>query len=135
VWLRNHQDGGWITLFWKYLHSAPEPFGELAWDHALAGLRERGENPAEPQIAAAAAALLERAAHGPPGQRQGTATARDRRVTARTRPAPPSLAPAAPPPLPAGQPGQPGDAADDEELAEVIPLGVFDARKEARQWW
>jgi hypothetical protein len=66
VWLRNHQDGGWITLFWKHLHSAPAPFGELAWDHAAAGLRERGENPAGPEIAAAAAALLDQAAAGPP---------------------------------------------------------------------
>jgi hypothetical protein len=37
IWLRNHWDGGWITLFWKHLHSAPTPFGELAWNHALAG--------------------------------------------------------------------------------------------------
>jgi hypothetical protein len=32
--VRNHWDGGWITVFWKHLSSAPVPFGELVQDHA-----------------------------------------------------------------------------------------------------
>jgi hypothetical protein len=136
IWLRNHWDGGWITLFWKHLHSAPTPFGELAWNHALARLRERGENPTEPEIAAAVTTLLDRAAHGPDQPRQGKPSKRDRRVAARTAATPTSLPAAAvpaaqPPPRPVEEPDEDGG----EELAEVIPLGVFDARKEAQQWW
>ena len=135
IWVRNHWDGGWITLFWKHLHSTPVPFGELAWDHALAGLRERGENPAEPEIAAAVSALLDRAARGPAGAGPDKPSKRDRRVAARTRATTASLPAAAlpaaePPPASAEEPGEAG-----EELAVVVPLGVFDARKEAQQWW
>jgi hypothetical protein len=65
IWVRNHDDGGWLTLFWKHPRSVPGPFGKLALDHALAGLCERGENPTEPEIDAAVAALLDKAAHGP----------------------------------------------------------------------
>ena len=133
IWVRNHWDGGWITLFWRHLNSTPVPFGELAWNHALAGLREHGETPAEPEIAAAAAALLERAARGPAAAPQGKRGKRDQRVAARTRAEPPSIPPAVPAP-PAGA-GLPQEAIADAELADVIPLGVFDARKEAQQWW
>jgi hypothetical protein len=28
IWVRNHHDGGWITVPWTHLHSAPVPFGE-----------------------------------------------------------------------------------------------------------
>lgn len=130
IWLRNHWDGGWIILFWKHLRSTPAPFGELAWNHALAGLRDRGDNPAEPEIAAAAATLVERAARGPATPQQDK---RDRRVAARTRAAPPSMPPSAEPSPPLG--GEPAEVPEGEDLAEVIPLGVFDARKEAQQWW
>jgi len=138
IWVRNHHDGGWITLFWKHLRSMPAPFGELAWNHALARLRERGANPAEPEIAAAAAALLQRASRGPAAPQPGKPGKRDRQVAARTRAAP-SLLPAAPCPPPGSQrdeiPGdEPGGSAG-TEAAEVIPLEVFDARKEAQQWW
>jgi hypothetical protein len=133
IWVRNHHDGGWITLFWKHLRSVPAPFGELAWDHALAGLRERGENPAESEIAAAVAALPGKAAHGPDQTPQARPGKRDRRVAARTRATPTAL-PAAVDPIPQTH-GEPDEVTDGEELAEVIPLGVFDARKEAQQWW
>jgi putative transposase len=130
IWVRNHWDGGWITLFWKHLHTMPAPFGELAWKHALAQVRERGEHPTEPQVAAAAAALLKRAACGPATAQPGK---RDRRVAARTRAEPPSLPPGSnDDPAPSNQDNA---AASDEDLAAVIPLGVFDARKEAQQWW
>ncbi|HEV2452144.1 MAG TPA: Mu transposase C-terminal domain-containing protein [Streptosporangiaceae bacterium] len=136
IWVRNHQEGGWITLFWRHLHSTPAPFGELAWNHALAGLRERGETPAEAQIATAAAALLERAARGPAAPPHGRPGNKDRRVAARTRAEPPSLPPSAPAPAD-GQAARasPPDEDLDDGLADVIPLGIFDARKEAQQWW
>jgi putative transposase len=54
---------------------------------------------------------------------------RDRAVSAAGRPLP----------EPEPQPPPPWDDADDGEdagqLAEVIPLGIFDAREEARKWW
>jgi len=137
IWVRNHHDGGWITVPWKHLRSTPAPFGELAWQHARAVLARRGQDTAtEAEIAAAASALLDKAGHGPgpvPDQ-----TARDRRVAGRTRatstpsgPRPPAGAGDAPEPqlLPANQ-----DDADDRPGAEVIPLPMLDARKEAEQW-
>ncbi len=145
VWVRNHWDGGWITVFWKQLSSAPAPFGELAWDHARRQLATEGKDPAEQEIAEAAGALLQRAHQGPEekhsGRRSHKPSARDRRVTARTRA---TAQPAWPrpdtPAAPAGGgepaailgelPGQPGD-----KLPDVVPLAVFDAREEAKRWW
>ena len=34
IWVRDHWNGGWITVFWTQLHRVAAPFGELAWDHA-----------------------------------------------------------------------------------------------------
>ena len=33
IWVRDHWNGGWITVFWTQLHRVAAPFGELAWDH------------------------------------------------------------------------------------------------------
>ena len=44
---------GWITVFWKHLHRAPVPFGELAWDHAR---RSLGHAATEEELADAVAA-------------------------------------------------------------------------------
>lgn len=140
IWVRDHhsRDGGWITVPWKHLRSAPTPFGELAWQHAREILARRGQDEAtEAEIAQAASDLLDRAGSGPDGD--PSMTKRDRRVAGRTRATSP---PAGPRPAP--------DAADDEpessespdgELqdagrlaAKVIPLPVFDARKEAELW-
>jgi putative transposase len=141
VWLRNHRDGGWITLFRKHLRSTPAPFGELAWNHALGQLRAQGKDPTEAEIAAAVGNLLERAHRAPePGGTQRGSSRRDRRVVARTHAAPSALSP--PPTTPTG-PGAPVRGAgprpdpepDEEPLAEVIPLAVFDAHEEAKRWW
>jgi hypothetical protein len=144
VWVRNHLDGGWITLFWKHLHSMPMPFGELAWNHALAGLRARGTDPTEDEVAQAAADLLDRAHRGPiPQTRRSVAepraSGRDRRVAARTRAAGPAL-PAESRPVaehvPADQSMDLDLDLDEEQPADnVIPLGIFDAREEAKTWW
>ncbi|MDI5975854.1 Mu transposase C-terminal domain-containing protein [Amycolatopsis magusensis] len=139
IWVRNHHGGGWITVPWKHLRSTPVPFGELAWQHARSVLSQRGEDAAtEGEIAAAAAALLDKAEQGPDGE--STLTKRDRRVAGRTRatstpsgPRPPS-SPGEEPDfeLPSQHPDEHDEA--DEPVAKVIPLPVFDARKEAEQW-
>jgi sulfur carrier protein ThiS len=123
IWVRNHHgDGEWIEATWKHLRHTPVPFGELAWDHAARGLPEG----TEAEIAEAAAALLTRAHAGPrdaeakPKKR----THRDKRVAARTKAAPPVPTP---PPAQHTAPGQGPSQTDDEEpLAKVIPLGLFD---------
>ena len=142
IWVRNHWDGGWITVFWKHLSTAPAPFGELAWDHARRQLAGAGGDLAEEEIAQAVGSLLQRAHQGPgkPGRPGRKPAAKDRKVAARTRataqpawprpesPAAPSgSGPAA---TPAGPADQPADKA-----ADVVPLAVFDAREEARRWW
>jgi hypothetical protein len=119
----------------------------------------------EAEIAAAAADLLGRAEKGPepgPGQRApakqqaagGTRSPRSRRVAGRTAAtAAPQWPRPAPGPAcngededPAGQagaddPGPGGDGQGEQPAqaetppAEVIPLPLFDARKEAKKWW
>ena len=140
IWVRNHWDGGWITVFWKHLSTAPVPFGELAWDHARRQLAADGKNPAGQEIAQAVESLPRRAHQGP-GKPGGKPAAKDRRVAARTRAtARPAWPRPEPPAAPAGS-GEPegtaGKAAGqpEDKLADVVPLGVFDAREEARRWW
>jgi putative transposase len=142
IWMRNHWETGWIPAPWKHLGSVPQPFGDLAWDHAAADLRGKGNpKPAEEEIAQAVAALLTRASQGPAGQ-DGPASRssqRERRVAARTRAAAQGTGPR--PPKPDPVPGDPEPLADTSEgrdaapLAKVIPLGVFDPFKEADKRW
>jgi putative transposase len=137
IWVRNHHDGGWITVPWKHLRSTPAPFGELAWQHARAVLARRGQDAAtEAEIAQAAAALLDKAEHGPDADPR--TTKRDRRVIGRTRATnvpsgqrPPSALDGEPESA-APHPNEHEDA--EEPAAKVIPLPVFDARKEAEKW-
>lgn len=132
VWVRNHHDGGWIQAPWTHLRTTPAPFGEQAWDHARKTLARRGLDPAtEAEIAAAAAALLDTAEQGP---RREKPTKKDKRVAGRTRAV--SAAPRPTPP-PSALPvrDEEHDAEDDAELAKVIPLGVYNAREEAKKWW
>jgi putative transposase len=157
VWVRNHHkpDDGWITLWWRQLASAPVPFGEDAWSHARKVIAERGQsNPSEDEIARLVDDLLQRASGEqsevpPTGKKRKTTTARDRRVAARTsanNSAPSPLPQASPPDTaePAGEepanrdaPDELPDATgvDEEHLAEVIPLGVYDPHQEAQRWW
>ncbi len=140
IWVRNHWDGGWITVFWKHLSTAPAPFGEMAWDHARQRLAAEGKARDEQEIAQAVDSLLQRAHQGP--ARAGRKpTAKDRKVVARTkataqpawpRPEPPATPADSGEPVgpSAGSPGQDGD-----KLADVVPLAVFDAREEAKRWW
>ncbi|GAA2126820.1 DDE-type integrase/transposase/recombinase [Kitasatospora saccharophila] len=125
VWVRDHRgDGGWVQATWKYLNRAPVPFGDLAWDHVSHQLPKATEE----ELAQAVADLLTRAHAGPnrsaaskKDRKPGPAKA-ERRVAARTKAAPPTI------PSPAVEvprqlePEAPGD---DGDLAEVIPLGLF----------
>jgi len=140
VWVRNHWDGGWITVFWNHLSTAPAPFGELAWDHARRQLAAGGGEPAGHEIARAVDFLLQRARQGPgePGRPAREPGAKDRRVAARTKataqhawPRPEPLAAPAGNGEPAQTPGEPPE----DRLADVVPLAVFDAREEAGRWW
>src|SRR4029453_2602430 len=65
IWVRNHWDGGWITVFWKHLRRVPVPFGELAWNPARQDLASQGKQVTETAIADAVAAMLDTASHGP----------------------------------------------------------------------
>lgn len=110
------------------------PFGDTVWRHAHAQARESGVHKArEAEIAAIADDLLDRAAQGPVDRPKA-----ERRLTGRT-----TAALKGPQwPRPADEPDQlasevyaePADTGTDEDVAEVIPLPVFDARKEAQSW-
>jgi hypothetical protein len=150
IWIRNHHHGGWLTATWKHLRTAPAPFGEQAWNHARQLLAARGSDPAtEAEIAAAAADLLDRAGQGPgagepaaPQQDQAAArtrSPRSRRVRGRTAA---TAAPQWPRPAdgeeedPAADgPAEPAETESEIPPAQVIPLPLFDARKEAEKWW
>jgi hypothetical protein len=131
-------DGGWIQAPWTHLKTAPTPFGvgEQAWDHARQMLTRRGQDQVtEAEIAHAAEALLDKAERGPGRDKP---TKKDRKVAGRARA---TSAASQPLPKPHQQsPVQDIDAyGDDDEdsgqLAEVIPLGIFDAHEEAKKWW
>ena len=140
---------GWVTAFWKHLNRVPEPFGDLAWDHARRIVRDREDAgaPAEELIADEVAALLKRAHHGPgqpPDAKTSQPSRRDLRVAARTRatrPGSPSRAPVtgerdAAEPAPAEPAaGQADEGAGQDHLAKVIPLGIFDPFAEADKRW
>ncbi len=144
VWVRNHHDGGWITAPWTHLKTSPVPFGEQAWAQAQQIVARRGADPmTEKEIAGAVRSLLDRAERGPAAGKSEH-TKRDRRVAARTRA---TTGPSWPRPVEDPAPDPATDTADEhpdqepetmtppEQLAKVIPLGVFDAREEAKKWW
>ncbi|OPC76775.1 integrase [Embleya scabrispora] len=149
LWMRNHwnPETDWIPVPWTHLGSVPQPFGDLAWDHAAADLRRTGNpSPTEEQIATAVAELLVRADEGP--AREGDVTSRsakrNRRVAARTRAAAQSTGPRPPRPEPGSAAAttdsapEAAEAAEDRDtrpIAKVIPLGVFDPFKEADKRW
>lgn len=127
VWVRNHRgEGEWVQATWKYLNRAPVPFGDLAWDHVSHQL----PGATEEELAQAVADLLTRAHAGPdrPAAKKnrkvgsGKAVKAERRVAARTKTAPATV------PSPTPEPPQQPEAeapAEDDDLAEVIPLGLF----------
>jgi hypothetical protein len=128
VWVRNHRGGGeWVQATWKYLNRAPVPFGDLAWDHVSHQLPKATEE----ELAEAVAALLTRAHVGPARptakkSRKAATAKKDRRVAARTKATTPTPATTPPPPTTQNEPSPHEPAEDDETMAEVIPLGLFD---------
>jgi putative transposase len=137
IWIRNHHDDGWITATWTHLKTTPVPFGDTLWRHARTIADRNGSRKArEAEIAAIADDLLDRAAAGPPQR-----TKAERRLTGRTIAAsagrdwqttsqPDREPPVTADPVDNGQ--IPSDSGED--VADVIPLPVFDARKEAQSW-
>lgn len=134
IWVRNHHDDGWLAATWTHLRTSPVPFGDSVWQHARTTLAQRGQDQAtEAEIARVADDLLDRAAHGPVSSARDR---KDRRVAGRARA---TAAPSWPQPdiaEPTDDGDRPRDPEDAEETptAQVIPLPVFDARKEAEQW-
>jgi hypothetical protein len=129
VWVRDHWNGGWITVFWTQLHRVAAPFGELAWDHA----RKLLPAATEAELADAVEDLLTRAGQGPgdgslPGPAPGK---RDRRVAGRTMAVHPA-AQAVPEPREDPAAGE----ADGEEggQAAIVPMPIFDPFREAEKW-
>ena len=127
VWVRDHWNGGWITVFWTQLHRVAAPFGELAWDHA----RKLLPAATEAELADAVEDLLTRAGQGPGGVPAAASAKRERRVAARTRAVGPSV-PAGPEPEeePAAEERE-GEAGSGEA---IIPMPIFDAFREAEKW-
>ncbi|MDH6629949.1 putative transposase [Streptomyces sp. LBL] len=126
VWVRNHR-GEWVQATWKYLNRAPVPFGDLAWDHVSHQLPKATEE----ELAEAVAALLTRAHTGPARptakkSRKAATAKKDRRVAARTKATTPTAATTPPPPSTQNEPAPHEPAEEDETMAEVIPLGLFD---------
>ena len=127
VWVRDHWNGGWITVFWTQLHRVAAPFGELAWDHA----RKLMPAATEAGLADAVEDLLTRAGQGPGDVPAGAPAKRERRVAARTRAVGPSV--------PAGPDLEEEPAAEEHEGEAgsgeaVIPMPIFDAFREAEKW-
>jgi hypothetical protein len=129
IWVRDHWNGGWITVFWTQLHRVAAPFGEMAWDHA----RARQPEATEAELADAVDSLLQRASQGPGAPGRPQHDRRSRRVAARTRASQklPASQEARRPALNEGQP----QAQDHDSLADVIPMPIFDPFAEADKPW
>lgn len=145
IWVRNHHEDGWIIATWRHLRGSPVPFGDAIWRqaHAVAG-RNGGQKAQEAEIAAVAEELMDRAEQGPQSR-----TDAERRLTGRTTAATAGRdwsALSQPPNAPhdSAESSKPGgqdsaaeannDTDDVGDIADVIPLPVFDARKEAQAW-
>ena len=136
IWVRDHWNGGWITVFWTHLHRVAAPFGELAWDHARQRPgpaahrgrdRRRGRRPAAPRRPGPDASRDE-----PRSMRK-----RDRRVAARTKAASRRRGPGsqARPGTASRRPGAGAPGRRGRPAGEVIPMPIFDPFGEAEKWW
>jgi putative transposase len=118
---------GWVTAPWTHLPMISAPFADFTWRHARRLTAQAGrDDTSEAEIARVLDELLTRAQSGPPADKASA------RVAARTRVA----AAAHRPPVPEEPPGDQAAEEDEKEgpTAEVIPLGIFDARTEADRW-
>ena len=125
VWVRDHRNGGWITVFWTQLHRVAAPFGELAWDHA----RKAMPAATEAELADAVEDLLTRAGQGP-GEVPAAASVRGNGGS------PPEPGPPARP----CRPGRNRNRTEEPEAAEpgdreaIVPMPIFDPFREAEKW-
>ena len=135
IWVRDHWNGGWITVFWTRLHRVAAPFGELAWDHA----RSCQPGATEEELADAVDGLLRRASQGPVDAGQATRprkpASRDRRVAARTKAAQQLPASRAASPQAGDSDLPPSGGHEDDQFAEIIPMPIFDPFAEADKPW
>ncbi|MFF5176383.1 hypothetical protein ACFY3U_27720 [Micromonospora sp. NPDC000089] len=130
VWVRNHRDGGWIRAGWTHLPMVAAPFADFTWRHARQqATPDPGGESNETATARVLADLLRRAGEGPTPQAPPHETSR--RVAARTRAAVTSHRP---PVTPEPPPGPDFDEPEDEQVDNVVPFGVFNAREEAQRW-
>lgn len=141
VWVRNHHDGGWITAYWRQLNATRQPFGEDIWERGRQIAAGRGTvSPSEQEITQAVDQLLDKASHSPGKRRLGQAknrriVARNAAATAARRSRPTDSACPDPEsndhvPEAATKPREPA-----EQLAEVIPLKVYNPQERADEWW
>ncbi|MYW98698.1 MULTISPECIES: Mu transposase C-terminal domain-containing protein [unclassified Streptomyces] len=115
VWVRDTRAGGWITVPWTRLDTVSAPFADFTWRHARAVLAAKGaDDTDENAIAAVIDDLLTRAGNGP-----------DRRIAARTKAA--TAVPALPQARHEPEPETDEEPEGEEDIAQVIPFGVFDA--------
>ena len=140
VWLRiapdkqRRSEACWVTVPWTHRALVSAPFADFSWDAARAELARRGgDGRDQAAIAVLLDELLTRAGDGPPREEPARRT---RRAIARGKAAPPEPRP---PALTLVDNSAPTEVAEDEietdeELAEVIPFGIFDAHKEAEKW-
>ena len=113
----------WITVPWTHLPMLSHPFADFTWRHARRLTKAAGaDDTDETAVTRVLASLLARASNGPETDKPSA------RVLARTRAALRS-------PLGTEVPNQPIEATAEEPApADVVPFGVFDARKESERW-
>jgi putative transposase len=121
-----------VTGTWTHLPMVSAPFADFTWRHARRLATQAGlDNTNETDVARVLDELLTRAQAGPAGPGLDKASAR---VAARTRAANARRSAATDDvielhPEPAGPTGT-----ERQQVADVIPLGVFDADTEAERW-
>ncbi|KXP01296.1 Mu transposase C-terminal domain-containing protein [Tsukamurella pseudospumae] len=136
VWIRTPEDDAWITAYWRQLHAAPQPFGRDAWEHGRRIVADRGAKVTEQAITEAVDSVLNRAATPDRSPGSGRRRRRDARIAARTTAT--TKAQLVPLPSPAAAPparAKPTLDDEEDEVADVIPLPVFDPESEAKSWW
>ncbi|WP_207767602.1 Mu transposase C-terminal domain-containing protein [Arthrobacter glacialis] len=140
VWIRNHQDGGWITAYWRQLQTSPQPFGDDIWNYGRQIVAERGvTTPSEESIKAAGDAILDKASPpAKPAARQRKnqrAVARNKAAISSQRPRPHVGQPPEDAKLPVTIEPVSDQEKDSPRIAKIIPLKVYGPQKEADKWW
>ncbi|MER7983071.1 Mu transposase C-terminal domain-containing protein [Streptomyces sp. NPDC095817] len=151
VWVRNHRGKGWITATWRHLRTWPVPWVTWSstgptrcWPNALAAGRTRRKSRKLPLSCWTERPTVPAGRAGRPARRDKgghrTADRRDWKVAARTRAtstaAWPRPKPPAADPMSRLEPDPDPKAAEEtEEVAKVVPLGIFDACEKAKRWW